>query len=148
MKAILNGLLVVCGMSTSIVSADFLGDADDAYLGLQMTRPLEVKSLRLFSGRKQYSLLLLEQQGGIKSGIALTRDSDGMQTLNYLIPSHTFDIGASRVTDYALPVMRLDAQDNSATDNSTNHAVVGLVVLLAISAKIKSDLESDWEVVE
>jgi hypothetical protein len=47
MKMILTGLLVVFGFTTTIASADFLGETDDAYIGFQMTTPLGIKSTGL-----------------------------------------------------------------------------------------------------
>jgi hypothetical protein len=39
MKMILTGLLVVFGFTTTIASADFLGETDDAYIGLGSSQP-------------------------------------------------------------------------------------------------------------
>ena len=150
MQTILKGLLVLFGLSTSMVSADFLGDTDDTYVGFQFTTSLGVKSGELFSGQHQYSYLLLEQHDGVKDGIALTFDSNGMQTLSYIRPSTTFDPGQSRVLDYVVPVLRLEAQDSTGTDKGSNAGsptgiVVAGLVALAVSYKIKNDLEKDWE---
>ncbi len=148
MNTISKGLLVILGLTSSIANADFLGEADDTYLGVQMTMSLDSKSMGIFSGRYQYSYLLIEQNDGIKDGIALTQDSNGNQILNYLRPSDTFDIIESSLSEYAVPILRLDEQANTDTNNSTNYAGVGLVALLVVGIIIKHDLEKDWKVVE
>lgn len=150
MQIFFKGLLVLFGLTTSMVSADFLGDTDDTYIGFQFTTSLGAKSGEFFSGKNQYSYLLIEQNDGVKDGIALTFDSNGNQTLNYLRPSTTFDPGPGRVVDYAVPILRLEVEDSTGTDKGssasivTGIAVVGLVAL-ALSYKLKSDLEKDWE---
>ena len=148
MNTISKGLLVILGLTSSIANADFLGEADDTYLGVQMTMSLDSKSMGIFSGRNQYSYLLIEQNDGIKDGIALTQDSNGNQILNYLRPSDTFDIIESSLSEYAVPILRLDERANTDTNNSTNYAGVGLVALLVVGIIIKHDLEKDWKVVE
>lgn len=145
MKFVLKGLLVVFGFSISMASADFLGEADDAYVGFQMTTPLDFKSGSLFSGRNQYRYLLVRQRDGVRDGIALTEDSNGGQVLNYLTPSTTLDFSDSRVLEYAVPVMRLDAEAGSNTKSSTSYAVGGLVALAVVAVIAKRDLEKSWK---
>ena len=145
MKFVLKGLLVVFGFSISMASADFLGEADDAYVGFQMTTPLDFKSGSLFSGRNQYRYLLVRQRDGVRDGIALTEDSNGDQVLNYLTPSTTLDFSDSRVLEYAVPVMRLDAEAGSNTKSSTSYAVGGLVALVVVAVIAKRDLEKSWK---
>lgn len=148
MNAISKGLLVIIGLTSTIVSADFLGETDDNYLGVQMTMPLDSKSAGIFSGHNQYNYLLIEQNDGIKQGIALTQDSNGNKILNYLRPSATFDIIDGRLLNYAVPILSLDAEASTDTNNSTDHAVAGLVALVVVGAIVKRDLEKDWKVVE
>ena len=145
MKTVLKGLLVVFGFSISMASADFLGEADDTYIGFQMTTPLDLKAGSLFSGRSHYRYLLIRQEDGVKDGIAFTQDSKGGQVLNYLRPSTTLDIGDSIISEYAVPVMRLDAEGGSSTKNSTSYAVGGLVALVVVGAIAKRDLEKSWK---
>lgn len=145
MKTVVKGLLVVFGFSISMASADFLGEADDAYIGFQMTTPLDLRSGNLFSGRKQYRYLLIRQRDGIKDGIAFTDDSNGGQVLNYLRPSTTLDFGDSRISEYAVPIMRLDADAGSNTKSSTSYVVGGLVALVVVGAIVKRDLEKPWK---
>jgi uncharacterized membrane protein len=147
MNAISKALLVIFGLTTSIASADFLGEADDNYLGVQMTIPLDSKSMRIFSGHNQYNYLLIEQKNGIKEGIVLTQDSNGNKILNYLRPSATFDIIDSRFPEYAVPILRLDGEA-STNNNSTNYAAAGLVALLVLGIMVKHDLEKDWKVTD
>ncbi len=147
MNTISKGLLVIFTLTSSIASADFLGEADDSYLGVQMTMPLDSKSMGIFSGRNQYNYLLVEQKDGIKEGIALTRDSSGNKTLNYLRPSATFDIIDSSFTEYAVPILRLDSEA-STNNSSTNYATAGLVALVVVGMIAKRDLEKDWKVVD
>jgi len=147
MNLIAKGLLVIFGLATSIASADFLGEADDNYLGVQMTMPLDSKSMGMFSGHNQYNYLLIEQKDGIKKGIVLTRDSSGNKTLNYLRPSATFDMIDSRFTEYAVPILRLDGEA-STNSNPTNYAAAGLVALVVVGLIAKRDLEKDWKVAD
>jgi len=147
MNAISKGLLVIFGLSSSIASADFLGEADDNYLGVQMTMPLDSTSMGMFSGHNQYNYLLIEQKDGIKEGITLTQDSNGNKTLNYLRPSATFDIIDSRLPEYAVPILRLDGEA-STNNTSTNYGTAGLVALLVVAIIVKRDLEKDWKVTD
>lgn len=145
MKSVIKGLLIVFGLSTSMASADFLGEADDAYIGFQMTTPLNLRSGNSFSGRNQYCYLLIRQQDGIKDGIAFTEDSNGGQVLNYLRPSATLDIGDSEIMEYAVPILRLDAEAGAMPEKSNSYAMGGLVALVVVSAIIKRDLEKPWK---
>lgn len=155
MKTIIKGLLVLLGLTNSMVSADALREADDIYIGFQMTTSLDSISRGLFSGHHQYNYLFVQQRNGIKDGIVLTQDNYGNRTLNYLRPSDSFDIGRSRVVQYAVPIMQLEAQDSPNTEPSTTGksntsvstaiAVAGLVALVALPIMIKNDLEKDWE---
>ncbi|MDH3635677.1 MAG: hypothetical protein OES20_13340 [Gammaproteobacteria bacterium] len=145
MKTVVKGLLVVFGLSISMASADFLGEADDAYIGFQLTTPLDLRSGNLFSDRIRYHYLLIRQEDGIKDGIAFTEDSNGSQVLNYLRPSTTLDIGESIISEHAVPIMRLDAEAGSNTKSSTSYAVGGLVALVVVGAIVKRDLEKPWK---
>lgn len=162
MKTIIKGLLVFIGLTISIASADILGEADDTYIGFQMTTPIDSIPRGLFSGQHQYSYLLIQQREGIKDGFVLIEDNYGNRTLNYLRPSNSFDISRSRIAEYAVPIMRLEAQDNpntegssskkSNTDISTAIEVVRLVVLVGfpimVRNSIENDLEKDWKTEE
>jgi len=155
MKTMIKGLLVLFGLTNSVVSADALREADDIYIGFQITTSLDSIFSGLFSGDHQYNYLFVQQRNGIRDGIVLTQDNHGHRTLNYLRPSNSFDIGQSRIVEYAVPIMQLEAQDSHATDqpgsgkSGTNAsaalAVAGLAALVAIPWMIKRDLEKDWE---
>jgi hypothetical protein len=144
MNAISKGLLFIFGLTSSIASADFLGEADDNYLGVQMTMPLASNSMGLFSGHNQFNYLLIEQRDGIKQGMSLTQDSSGSKTLNYLRPSATFDITDSRFPEHAVPILRLDGEA-STSNSSTSFATAGLVALVVVGVIVKRDLEKDWK---
>ena len=144
MNAISKGLMFILGLTSSIASADFLGEADDHYLGVQMTMPLASKSTGILSGQNHFNYLLIEQKDGIKQGMSLTQDSSGNRTLNYLRPSATVDIIDSRLPEYAVPILRLDGEA-STSNNSTSYAVAGLVALAFVGIMIKNDLEKDWK---
>jgi hypothetical protein len=126
----------------------FIGEADDTYLGVQMTMSLDSKYRGIFSGRNRFDYLLIEQNDGIKDGIALTQDGNGNQILNYLTPSDTFDIINNSFAEYAVPVLRLDGSASTNTNNSTNYAGAGFVALLFIGIIVKHDLEKGWKVVK
>jgi hypothetical protein len=131
-----------------MVSADFLGEVDDTYIGLQMTTFLDTKSARFFPTRNQYSYLLIKQQDGIKEGIAVTRDRDGNQILNYLRPSAGLEISEASISQYAVPLMNLESNDDTRTNRATSNAGAGLAVLLAFTLILKHDLEKDWKPVD
>ena len=145
MKSVIKGLLLGLGLSSSLVNADFLGDADDSYIGFRMTTSLAASARRIFSGRNEYSYLLVDQRDRIRSGLAFTQDNKGDRMLGYLVPSTTFDNGNNGILDHVIPVLRLDAQANSDSEGSSSTAGVGLTVLLFVMLKLKQDLESDWK---
>jgi len=45
MKSVIKGLLLGLGLSSSLVNADFLGDADDSYIGFRMTTSLAASAV-------------------------------------------------------------------------------------------------------
>lgn len=145
MKTILTGLLVVLGFTITIASADFLGETDDTYIGFQMTTSLGAKSTGLFSTRSQYSYLLFRQQDGVKDGIAVMQDVDGNHSLNYLRPSANLDISQDRLSERAVPVMRLGTTDSTRTTGSINAAGIGLAAILVFTLVAKNDLEKKWK---
>jgi len=152
MKTILKGLLVLFGLTSSIVSADFLGEDDDTYIGFQVTTSLDSISRGLFSGHSQYSYLFIQKRDGIKEGLALTQDNNGNRILGYLRPSTDFDLNQTRIVEYSVPIIRLETQDTpdtntgSGVNSAVTIAVVGGLIALAVSYKAKKDLEDDWEV--
>ena len=145
MKTILKGLLLALGFATTIVSADFLGETDDTYIGFQMTTPLGVKSCRLFSTNSQYSYLLIRQHDGVKDGIAVMQDDDGNHSMNYLRPSASLDINQDSLSERAVPVMRLGTTDSTPPNGSTSYAGVGMAAVLVVALIAKNDLEKKWK---
>lgn len=148
MKAISKGLLVLFGLTNSIASADSSGEANDTYVGVHITMPLAFKSMSIFSGHNQYSYLLIQQRDGIKDGLVLTQDNNGNRILNYLKPSAMLGVSDSRISEYAVPILRLDAQPSDENRNSTNYAGVGLIATLIVGIIVKHDLEKSWKKVE
>ena len=145
MKTVLKGLLLVIGIYISMANADFLGEADDAYIGFQITTPLDLRSANLISSRNEYHYLMIRQRDGIKDGIAFTKDRSGGQALNYLRPSTTLDIVDSKISEYVVPIMRLDAEAGANTKGSTSYAVGGLVALAVVAVIAKRDFEKSWK---
>lgn len=144
MRTIIRGLLVALVITTSIASADILNEEDDTYIGFQLTTQLDSKNGGFLTGRSEYSYLLIEQKNSIKSGITFTLDSDGNRFINYLTPSATFDIGESSISEYVIPIMKLDAEASSTSNSSTSNVVGGLAVLAVVGLWIKHDLEKPW----
>ena len=143
----INGVLVLSGLFSTMVNADLLGDADDTYIGFQMTTSIDTKFEDLIPRRNQYNLLLIEQINGIKHGVALTQDSDGKQILNYMAPSAGLDIGKSSIPEYAVPIVHLDAEAGIESNSSRAHDVNVIVTLVALGVlvKMKHDLEKSWK---
>ena len=105
MKMILYVLLPAIAVLTSYpASADVLGDEDDQYIGLQLTIPLDRHRNRLSANKIEYSTLIINQQDGLREGIAFTRNFDGTSTLGYLTPSDEFEIGLSSVSNHIVPL--------------------------------------------
>ena len=81
--------------------------------------------------------MVIGQNDGIREGIAFTRDINGIKTLGYLRPSQTFEIGQSRISDYAIPVMNLNEGNEIRSDLSAGSEIVfGLVVGIAVVVKL------------
>lgn len=143
MKTFLIGL--ISGISLlmgSTATAEVLGEAVDSYIGFQMTIPLGEKRESLFSGKAEYSALIIDQTDGIKTGITFTQDIYGNQIMGYVSPSHTFEVGQSRVSDYTFPIINLSEGSivgtNQAEITGEDVAVGALVVVgaLAVGALI------------
>jgi hypothetical protein len=126
MKKFLLGLISsVTILTSSFVCADVLGGGDDRYIGFQISIPLESNSGGLFSGKAEYSALLIVQNDGFKEGIAFTQDRYGNQTIGYLRPSHNFYINRSKISDYTIPIV---------TSNEAGVSQVGLVGAVIVVA--------------
>ena len=145
MKPIIYAVMGLLGLSVTIVEADFLGDADDAYLGFQMTTPIDSKFRGLIAAANRYDLVLIQQRNELKHGLAITRDIDGNQVLNYLAPSAGFEIGTGSIPEYAIPIVRLDETASIESHNSASSGAGALVALAIVAAWIKHDLEKPWK---
>jgi hypothetical protein len=137
MKMFLSILLIgAIQLAGAPARADVLGDADDRYVGLQISIPVEAKLARLWMHRAEYSAMMVEQQEGLMQGLVYHRDRDGYQTLGYLRPTRYLDIGKDRITDYAMPVVNLT--DNTATTSNygTGESILYLAIGIALFAKV------------
>ena len=136
MKTTLIGLIgVVTFLIGSSAIADVLGQEDDTYIGFQVTIPLDANRNNFISGRNEYSAVLINQKDGIRDGIVFTRDINGIQTLGYLRPSLTYRIGQSRISDYTIPVTRLNEGNEIRSNYSGEEIVFGLLIGIAVVAK-------------
>jgi hypothetical protein len=129
LKQILIGLVGgVTLMMSSLLNADVLGETDDSYIGFQITIPFDTGSKELFSRKNEYSLMLINQTDGIKKGIAFTQDIKGKRTMGYILPSQTFKIGQSRVSDYTMPIISL----NEGGEPNISHVSGGEGVIVVV----------------
>ncbi len=137
MKVHLMLLLAMSFICTADLKADLLGDEDDTYVGLQLMMPLESKSAGQFFRNAQHSLLMIGQSDGIREGVAFTQFGHGMREVSYLSPSNNFEIGTSRISDHAIPLMRIDDEGIINTGYSENSmGALQLGVFLVASAVI------------
>jgi len=72
--------------------------------------------------------MLINQTDGIKKGIAFTQDIKGKQTMGYVLPSQTFKIGQSRVSDYTVPIISLNEGGEPKISNMAGGEGVIVVV--------------------
>ena len=114
MKKFLTGLVLLSSLAGN-VNADFIDGEDDTYIGLQMTIPLASKSSGPYSNQNQYSFFVVEQKNGARDGVVITQLGNSDKTLNYLWPSSDFEIGASSISEYALPLVKFSNQGELAT---------------------------------
>lgn len=73
------------------------------------------------------------------------QDDDGNHSLNYLRPSASFDVSLDRLSEHAVPVMRLGTTDSAQTNGSVNAAAVGLAAILVVALIARNDLEKEWK---
>lgn len=147
MKVLLLGLISSFSLLTgSTASADILGEENDTYIGFQVTIPLDTKHAGLMSGRNEYSAFLVNQTDGIRDGIAFTQDFNGLQTIGYMRPSPTYEIGRSRIADYTIPIINLN-EDVGIRSNFSGAsefffgAVVGVVVVIKVIDYVGDEIE-------
>ena len=133
LSVILSGLII---LANSPVSADVFGETDDRYFGFQMTIPLDTGRSGLFADKAEFSAMIVDQHDGIKDGVTFTWHANGAQTIGYLSPSTSFEIGQSKVSDYSIPVVNLTEgagiHNNYRTDETVLYLVVGLAVFVKL----------------
>ena len=136
MKKFFIGLIsCVIILSSSLVYADILGGGDDRYIGFQVAIPFKANGAGLFSGKAEYSALLIDQRNGYKEGISFTQDIYRNQTMGYLRPSRTFEIGHSRISDHSIPLLTRDQEGVTQFGLVTGVAaivVVGALVTILV----------------
>ena len=139
MKRFLIGLIgSVMILGTSLVYADVLGGGDDRYIGFQVTIPFKTNGAGLFSGKAEYSALLIDQRNGYKQGIPFTQDIYRNQTMGYLRPSRTFEIGHSRISDHTIPLLTRDQQGVTQLGLVTGVAAVVVVGVLVTKVLVET----------
>lgn len=112
----------------SHVNAGVLGDSDDSYFGFQITIPLDSGRKKIFSKNNEYSLMLINQTDGIKDGLVFTRKGDENQILGYIRPSNTFEIGRSKVSDFAMPILILDKEGDPYLSQMGEAPTAGMII--------------------
>ena len=109
MNKLINCLLTIITITAATpLKADLLGSEDDSYIGVQFSIPLASKSSSLFAQQNKTSFMLVNQDSGIKDGIALTLDGSGNQTWGYVRPSRSFDIASSDLSQHIMPIASFD----------------------------------------
>jgi hypothetical protein len=129
----LSGLIF---LTTFTASADVFGESDDRYFGFQMTIPLDTGRSSLFAGKAEYSAMIIDQRDGIKDGVAFTLHANGAQTLGYLSPSTSFEIGQSKVSDNTIPVVSLTEDSGIHNNYGFGQSVLYLAVGVAVFVKL------------
>ena len=133
LSAFLSGLII---LANSPVSADVFGETDDRYFGFQMTIALDTGRSSLFADNAEYSAMIIDQRDGIKDGVTFTLHANGAQTLGYLSPSTSFEIGQSKVSDYTIPVVSLTETPGILNNNDLGNSILYLAVGLAVFVKL------------
>jgi len=128
MKRLILSLITIPVIVLSGARADVLGEEDDVYIGLQISIPLEKKSRYSLTKDNRYHLLLVQQTDGMRDGIVLTGQADGMQSLSYLRPSSTFTIGTSNIEDYSLPLVLHDPMNGEGYELASHLSFVEFAV--------------------
>jgi len=137
MKTFLIGLISFTAVLTaSGATADVLGDADDTYIGLQVTLPVAAKRTGILSGKHSFSVMLIDQTDGIKEGIAFNQDTEGIRTIDYVRPNRTFEIGQGRIFDYTIPIVNLSEGAGIRNDLTGGEFLLGLAIGVAVLARV------------
>lgn len=131
-------------LANSPVSADVFGETDDRYFGFQMTIPLDTGRRGRFTGKAEYSAMIIDQRDGVKDGVTFTLHANGAQTIGYLSPSASFEIGRSKVSDYAIPVVSLTEDvgihNNFGVDNPFIMIAIGAVVIVKLVDSVSDEI--------
>jgi hypothetical protein len=144
MKKILSVFLsVLIILANSPVSADVFGETDDRYFGFQMTIPLDTGRSGLFADKVEYSAMIVDQRDGIKDGVTFTWHANGAQTIGYLSPSTSFEIGQSKVSDYAIPVVSLTEDAGIRNNYNAGDTILYMVFGFAAFIKLAADASED-----
>ena len=133
LSVFLSGLII---LANSAVSADVFGETDDRYFGFQISIPLDTGRSSLLSGKVEYSAMIIDQRDGIKDGVTFTQHANGAQTLGYLSPSKSFEIGQNKVSDYTIPVISLTDDAWIRNNGDMADAVLYLAVGVAVFVKL------------
>lgn len=133
LSVFLSGLIILTNFPAS---ADVFGETDDRYFGFQMTIPLDTGRSSLFAGKAEYSAMIIDQRDGIKDGVAFTLHANGAQTLGYLSPSTSFEIGQSKVSDNTIPVVSLTEDSGIHNNYGFGQSVLYLAVGVAVFVKL------------
>jgi hypothetical protein len=131
LSVFLSGLII---LANSPVSADVFGETDDRYFGFQITIPVDTARSSHF-GKAEYSAMIIDQRDGVKDGVTFTLQANGAQTLGYLSPSTSFEIGQSKVSDYTIPVISLT--DDAWIRNNGDMADAFLYLAVGVAVFVK-----------
>lgn len=119
-------------LTSTIVTADEFGVADDTYIRFQVKIPFAAKRLSLFSNHNEYSAVLINQADGFKNGLVFTRYTNGNQTMGYVL------------SDITLPLVIQNRkgvnQSNMNQGASVLGAVVGVVAIIAVAKKAAEEV--------
>jgi len=124
MKILITGFIGgVALLMGSLVNAGGPGDLDDNYISFQVRIPLDTNRQSLFSGRNEYSIALINQTDGIKSGLLFKQDLSGNQGMDYV------------ASDFALPLV-VRNRNGVYRSNVNGPFVSGVAVVLGAVAAV------------
>lgn len=138
MKGIVNSLLLGLVLMPALESKAELLDEDDAYIGFQLSIPIEQTGNHLAAADIEYSFLLIDKTDGITTGLTWIQDTRrDTDTLAYLPPSNGFNVGKSRISAHAVPLLTNDDTVNLSVSHVTTfdgmdflmYTIAGIYVL-------------------
>ena len=148
MKGIIKLLLLVVVSSPALqANANPFENEDDSYIGFQISIPIGETPGKFAQTNFEYSFMVLDKTDGITTGMTWAHDNDDHNTLGFLPPNNTFEVGKSQVSDYSLPLL----SDLDGVDLSMKNSVVidGAVILaytiggIYVVAKVLDDVFDD-----